>query len=113
MAYNASQVKSPVCYNLDNTDWQAYVGGYTFSFSTMRHRDKFLSEAEKRVQWMNHSMSNRFHIPCRFDRLALVQLYMMVEGRGFLVVDENAGEVYRNPDDMLASIDIVMNMSGE
>lgn len=110
MTYNASQYKSPVCYNLDETDWEAVVDTYRFAFSTMAHRDKFLNEVDKKIQWLNHSMSKRFHVPCMFNRLAMIQLYMQIEGRGFLVTDEIAGIVYRSPEEMTVYCDIAWNV---
>ena len=98
MAYNASQTKSPICYDLHNTDWQAVAGNYTFNFSTMRHRDKFLHDSRIKTEWMNDSMSRRFHMCCMFDTLALFQLYMQIEGRGFLVFDNVLGKVYESPE---------------
>lgn len=110
MAYNASQTKSPVTYNLDETDWEFMYQNYTFSFSTMAHRDKFAREVEKRVQWLNDSMTRRFHVPCSFTMLAAVQLYMQIEGRGFRVHDANEGVIYRSPMDMWVFCDIAYNM---
>ncbi len=104
MAYNASQAKSPVCYNLRETNWQAYVDGLTFCFSTAAHRDKFLNECEGRKEWLSDSMSRRFHLPCDFSMLALFQLYMQIEGRGFHVVDANNGEVYESPTSVLFEV---------
>lgn len=112
MTYNASQYKSPVCYNLDATDWEAVVDTYRFAFSTMAHRDKFLNEVDKKIQWLNHSMTKRFHVPCMFNRLAMIQLYMQIEGRGFLVTDEIEGIVYRSPEEMAVYCGIVYNVEG-
>ena len=94
MAYNASQQKSPVCYDLTCSQWQAIYRNFRFFFSTAKHRDKFLVECRGRVAWMNDSMSRRFHVRCDCALLAVVQLYMQIEGRGFLVVDEEMGVVY-------------------
>lgn len=110
MAYNASQVKSPVTYDLENTAWQAIIGEYRFCFSTMAHRDKFLSKVNGHIDWMNDSMTRRFHMPCSFHRLAMFQLYMQIEGRGFLVYDEHEGCVYRSPTDVFFTVDAVYNM---
>ena len=98
MAYNASQQKSPVCYDLTCSQWQANYRNFRFFFSTAKHRDKFLVECRGRVAWMNDSMSRRFHVRCDFAYLAVVQLYMQIEGRGFLVVDEENGIVYDRPE---------------
>lgn len=94
MAYNASQQKSPVCYDLTCSQWQANYRNFRFFFSTAKHRDKFLMGCRERVAWLNDSMSRRFHVRCDFAVLAVVQLYLQIEGRGFLVVDEGKGIVY-------------------
>lgn len=112
MAYNASQAKSPVTYNLEETNWQAYIQGYTFMFSTMAHRDKFLEKVNGHIQWMNDSMTRRFHMPCSFARLAVFQLYMQIEGRGFLVYDSVEGCVYHKPEDVTFVVDAVYTMDG-
>ena len=97
MAYNASQAKSPVCNDLRKSQWVAEAQKYRFHFSTVAHRDKFLAEAEKRMEWLSDSMSHRFHMPCDFSILALFQLYQQIEGRGFFVVDEVLGIVFESP----------------
>ena len=100
MAYNASQTKSPVCYDLHKTQWQAMYNNLMFNFSSMKHRDKFLEDINKRVAWLNDSMSRRFHVPCFFNDLAAIQLYMQIEGRGFFVYNEITGEVFDSPEEM-------------
>ena len=106
MGYNASQTKSPVCYDLRNTQWQALQGEFMFNFSTVGHRDKFLSEVQKRVDWLNDSMSRRFHVPCMFDDLAAIQLYMQLEGRGFFIFNIVTGEVYEKPSEVLLKLNV-------
>lgn len=113
MAYNASQQKSPVCYDLEESHYKAYHFGYMFHFSTVAHRDKFLLSCKNKVDWLNDSMSRRFHVPCSFARLALVQLYMQIEGRGFYIYDEHEAMVYRSPDDLKLVIDLIPNVEDD
>ena len=103
MGYNASQTKSPICYDLKETDYKAYCDGYIFCFSSIVHRDKFLRECIKRKEWMNDSMSRRFHVPCDFSVLALFQLYMQIEGRGFYVYND-VGELFEKPTDIMFEV---------
>lgn len=100
MAYNASQTKSPVVYNLMDSHFEVDMMGYVFRFSTQRHAEKFEQSASSKVRWMNDSMTRRFHIPCRFDELALFQLYMQIEGRGFLVYDKDEEIWYHSPEEV-------------
>lgn len=100
MAYNASQTKSPVCYDLRKSQWTYDSHGYRFYFSTAKHRDKFWREQDKRVEWLTDSMSRRFHFYVDCTLLALMQLYMQIEGRGFFVVDTKLGVVYESPEEL-------------
>lgn len=109
MAYNASQTKSPVCYDLHRTQWMANYQHFMFHFSTVGHRDKFLTECRRKVSWMDGSMSKRFHLSCDFEELAVFQLYMQIEGRGFLVVDEVNGIVYDSPEKVKFTVSAGMN----
>ena len=110
MSYNASQQKSPVWHDLETTPWLVDLGNFTFHFSTPKHAEKFREQAYQKIEWLNDSMSRRFHVPCAFDHLALVQLYMQIEGRGFMV--EYRGYVYRRPKDMLVATYIVESAFG-
>ena len=47
-----------------------------------------------------------------FNDLAMIQLYMQIEGRGFRVYDENEGIVYRSPQEMVVYADLAYNVEG-
>ena len=98
MAYNATATKSPVHYDLTTSPYEVSVGYFTFRFSTWKHALKFDEEVSKRVEWLNDSMSRRFHVPCAFDNLAMVQLYQQIEGRGFNMVYK--GTEFTNVNDI-------------
>lgn len=98
MAYNASQQKSPVCYDLRTSPFVYEWGNFKFHFSTEQHVDKFATNAQKRILWLSDSMTRRFHVPCDFENLAVMQLYLQIEGRGFLV--EYKGCIYDKPTDI-------------
>ncbi len=87
MAYNASQAKSPVSYDLSNEAYKSSWEEYDFYFSTMAHKYKFDSQIKTRIDWLNDSLSRRFHFEVHADAIAVFQLYKMVEGRGFKVYD--------------------------
>lgn len=87
MSYNASQAKSPVSYDLSNPNYSSTWEEYTFFFSTMAHKEKFDANVKVRIDWLNDSLSRRFHYDVHADALAVFQYYKMVEGRGFKVYD--------------------------
>lgn len=87
MSYNATQAKSHVSYDLSNEDYTSDWEEYTFYFSTMAHKEKFDADMQTRIDWLNDSLSRRFHYEVHADALAVFQLYKMIEGRGFKVHD--------------------------
>ena len=87
MSYNASQRKSPIANNLDNDSYATIHDGFEYRFSSLRNKEKFDSLLFQRIEWLNDSLSRRFHVPVKADHLAAVQLYQMCEGRGFRVID--------------------------
>lgn len=97
MAYNASARKSPVVYDLAKSDFMSEYGRYIFSFSTRSHMEKFDREIEKREEWLCDSLTRRFHVKIDAKQLAAFQLYMQIEGRGFLVHDCLTGNDLSSP----------------
>lgn len=91
--------RNGVCYNLGCTPFHAEVGGYDFAFSSRTHLESFLRKAKVKTEWLNDSLSRRFHVVVKADELALVQLYQQVETRGFRVASPS-GTVYYSPESM-------------
>lgn len=85
-----------VCYDLSESPYVADWGCMEFHFSTKGHMERFMDEVGTRCRWLNDSLSKRFHVPVRTDGLGAVQLYQMIENRGFYVVFD--GEVVTCPD---------------
>lgn len=77
--------KHGVEYDLRKSPYRCSWGGFDFYFSSATHLDKFRRLVDRRVEWMNDSMSRRFHFNVEADVIAVFQLYMQVETRGFLV----------------------------
>lgn len=88
MSYNATQARSHISYDLTNETYTSDWEEYTFYFSTMAHKEKFDAGVKARVEWLNDSLSRRFHYDVHADALAVFQFYKMVEGRGFKVYDK-------------------------
>ena len=106
----SDQRKSPISYNLNS--YKAEFNGYTFYFSTPKHAEKFEREVDARVAWLTDSLCRRFHLWVQCDMLAAVQLYMMIEGRGFKVVSEETGRIATSPDDLLFEF-VMINAGGK
>lgn len=84
-----------VCYDLAGTPFTCEWGGIEFHFSTRAHQEKFMDSVSTRVHWLNDSLGKRFRVPVDAGDLAAVQLYQMIENRGFHVV--MGGEVFTCP----------------
>lgn len=94
----ATLTRSGVCYNLSESPFVSSKEGWLFYFSSHTHLLKFEREADKRMEWLTDSLSQRFHVLVKANMLALIQLYMQVEKRGFMIVID--GCAYGSPDDI-------------
>lgn len=95
----ATLTKSGVCYDLRETPFSDGELGMTFYFSSHTHMLKFRNRKVERMEWLCDSLSNRFHVRVDASRLALVQLYLQIEKRGFRVVDTCGCECW-TPDEL-------------
>lgn len=91
--------KNGVSYNLATAPYTSYRRGYVFHFSTLPHLQKFEAQAQGREEWLCDSLSRRFHFWVDACVLALFQLYVQIEGRGFYVVREDDGTVFNSVAD--------------
>ena len=87
--------KNGVAYDLGNTPFSCMVGDYEFRFSSGTHMKKFVERLDVRIPWMRDSMQRRFKFDIETDLIATVQLYMMIESRGFYLRNTMTGEVFR------------------
>ena len=78
--------KYGIAYDLSNTPYVLEALGYLFCFSSPGNMKKFLEGWQKRVDWLNDSLSRRFHLNMQMDEVAVLQWYGMCEGRGFRVM---------------------------
>ena len=101
----AELTRAGVCYDLADTPYTAEWRGFTFYFSSYPHRRKFERELCKKLEWVNDSMSRRFHMGIDMSEVAAVHWYRMVETRGFRVVTPYGVE-YRRCSDMGAAMTV-------
>ena len=106
MAYNASRQKSPVIYDLWKSQFVVERNDLTFHFSTQAHMDKFLRDVKKREEWLEDSFKRRFGVDIDCVVLADVQLYQMIEGRGF-AVESFFGDEYDDPTQIKICMGVV------
>ena len=90
--------KNGVEYDLRKSPYRCSWGGLDFYFSSATHLDKFRRLADMRVEWMNDSMTRRFHFSVEAGLIAVFQLYMQVETRGFLVYNAAMDRWYECPE---------------
>ena len=57
----------------------------TFVFSSERNLEKFNSKLEEHREKINYSLSRRFGISIKCNKLSDIKLYSMIENRGFLI----------------------------
>lgn len=86
--------KNGVYYDLKSSPYYFEYKGLCFSFSSHIHRDKFIAKINIRTDWLTDSISRRFHFEIDMSLVAVLQLYLQTETRGFYIVDLNSGEEY-------------------
>lgn len=94
----AKITKSGVCYDLSDTPFSDGELDMKFYFSSHTHMLKFRNRKAEHMEWLCDSLSNRFHVRIDARRLALVQLYLQIEKRGFRV--DMCGWECRTPDEL-------------
>lgn len=96
-----------VAYNLAASPYRYTWGLRTFHFSTAAHRERFKERLTIRREWLNDSLSRRFKVQVRADDLAVLQLYMKTETRGFYVTtDDGEGRVIDTPDKVAVTVEV-------
>ena len=106
MGYNASKQKSPIIIDLWKSPFIVERNDLTFHFSSETHMNKFNREVKKREEWLCDSFFNRFGVVVDAVILADVQLYQMIEGRGF-AIESFFGDEYDSPEQIKITVGIV------
>ena len=82
--------RNGVCYDLRNTPYKHTVdyGDYkiVFSFSSELNRKRFAEKLIDNRIIINTSLSNRFKMKVKLNKMADIDLYNKVEKRGFYIV---------------------------
>lgn len=89
-----AMTRDGVVYDLRFSEYEYTFFPLMFRFSSETPLKKFSERVNAKVEWLNDSLSRRFHIELRVDLLAALQCYMQVETRGFLVRDIEQGRWY-------------------
>lgn len=86
--------KNGIEYRLAESPYNCTWRGLVFFFSSALHLSKFQDKLNARIDWLNDSMTRRFHFSVEVDYIAALQLYCQVETRGFAIYDESIGRWY-------------------
>lgn len=99
-----------VAYNLPASPYRYTWGDKTYHFSTNGHMERFKRLINERREWLNDSLSRRFKVCMHADELAVLQLYMQVETRGFYVaqddMSEELREVFDSPEKLTCTVEV-------
>lgn len=105
------KTRDGVVYNLRFSEYEYTFWPVMFRFSSESHMRKFAERVRGRVEWLNDSLSRRFHLDVSVPLLAALQCYMQVETRGFLIRDIETGRWY-DCAEMLRLDGLSLNASG-
>lgn len=108
MSYSKDVTRYGVAYNLAVSPYRYTWGSRTFHFSTAAHRERFKERLTIRREWLNDSLTRRFKVNVSADDLAVLQLYMQTETRGFYVTtdDDGEGRVIDTPDKVSVIVEV-------
>ena len=104
MGYSKDVTRYGVAYNLAASPYRYTWGSRTFHFSTAAHRERFKERLTIRREWLNDSLSRRFKVKVSADDLAVLQLYMQTETRGFYVTTDE--QVIDTPDKVAVTVEV-------
>lgn len=96
--------KYGVSYDMRTTPYTLMWRGLDYHFSTEAHLKKFRENVVKREEWLDDSLSRRFRCSIHLPILADVQLYTMIESRGFYIVSEQ-GVTFESPAQVFVKAD--------
>ena len=96
--------KYGVSYDIKTTPYTFMWRGLDYHFSTEAHRKKFRENVVKREEWLDDSLSRRFRCTVHLPILADIQLYTMIESRGFYIVSEQ-GVAFEAPAHVFVKAD--------
>lgn len=88
-----------VCYDISSSPFVVEVDGIVYRFTSEKHMRKFEDDLEKIEDWVNDSLSRRFHTTIRCPALGQLWLYRKVERNGFCL--EVEGEQIKCPEGLL------------
>lgn len=89
---NKILTRNGITYDLANTPYKLTVKydveDLTYHFSSQLYLDKFKSKLEEYRSFINDSLTKRFNFDIKYNMLADIRLYTVIEKRGFFIVNE-------------------------
>ena len=75
-----------IYYNLDESDYTFIYNNYTFYFSSLFYKEKFVREYVKFIKDETAKLHLRYKCSIVADEMILILLYKKIEKRGFKVI---------------------------
>lgn len=85
--------RNGIVYDLINTPYYYSIGGITYFFSSLIHRNKFIKRMRMHRTIINDKLSKRWRFGLSLNFLADINLYSKIETRGFLIRYDFNGEL--------------------
>lgn len=79
-------------YDIYESDYYYRINGYTFYFSSMFNRDRFITKFSKFVKEENNKIIVKYHVSIDLTEYLLIAFYKKIEKRGFRVL------IHKNDD---------------
>ena len=105
--------RSKIAYDLNISPHKATVkyqhNEICFVFSSDLYKKKFFEKLEENRESINNSLSNRFGFEIKNELLCDMKLYLTIEKRGFLLIQD--GEKITCPNNIILDGDHMMKNS--
>lgn len=85
--------RNGIVYDLINSPYYYSIGGITYFFSSLIHRNKFIRQLKTNREIINDKLSKRWGFNLSFNTLSDINLYTKIETRGFLIRYDFTGEL--------------------
>ena len=94
-----TMTRNGIVYDLRKSPYIFEHNEFTYYFSSVNHKEKFLEKLRENRELINYSLSKRFGCNVDFNLLSDIVLYSKVETRGFLI--KHKGDFFKCKKDII------------
>lgn len=93
-----------VIHDIKESDYYYKLNEYTFYFSSMFNRDRFITRFSKFVKEENNKLKVKYHVNIDLTSYLLIVFYKKIEKRGFKVLTYKNNDIIELKEDYIFKI---------